>query len=132
MQTFLPFPDFEKSAKVLDRQRLGKQRVEALQLLRGQWANHPASKMWRGFEFVLAEYAEIVCLEWVDRGYKDTCREKILEEKKKFSFNGYPYWLGDPRVHDSHKSNLLRKDYKYYVRYFDGPSDVPYFWPTAG
>jgi hypothetical protein len=33
MQTFLPYPDFRKSAEVLDRQRLGKQRVEGLQLI---------------------------------------------------------------------------------------------------
>lgn len=33
MITFLPYPDFEKSAKVLDRQRLGKQRLEAKQIL---------------------------------------------------------------------------------------------------
>ncbi|HET9348893.1 MAG TPA: pyrimidine dimer DNA glycosylase/endonuclease V, partial [Arthrobacter sp.] len=31
MQTFLPFPDFQQSAAALDRARLGKQRVEALQ-----------------------------------------------------------------------------------------------------
>ena len=29
MQTFLPYEDFRASARVLDRQRLGKQRVEA-------------------------------------------------------------------------------------------------------
>lgn len=34
MQTFLPYPDFRQSAKVLDRARLGKQRVECLQLAR--------------------------------------------------------------------------------------------------
>ena len=34
MQTFLPYPDFAESAAVLDSKRLGKQRVEALQVLR--------------------------------------------------------------------------------------------------
>ena len=33
MQTFLPYADFAQSAKVLDMKRLGKQRVEVLQLL---------------------------------------------------------------------------------------------------
>jgi hypothetical protein len=33
MQTFLPYPDFAKSAAVLDNKRLGKQRVECLQIL---------------------------------------------------------------------------------------------------
>ena len=34
MQTFLPYPDFRKSASVLDNKRLGKQRVECLQILK--------------------------------------------------------------------------------------------------
>ena len=41
MQTFLPYQNFHLCAEVLDRQRLGKQRVEALQILRtlkqGEW-----------------------------------------------------------------------------------------------
>jgi len=34
MQTFLPYPDFARCAAVLDPLRLGKQRVEVLQLMR--------------------------------------------------------------------------------------------------
>lgn len=56
MQTFLPYPDFELSARFLDRQRLGKQRVEAWQILNvleelkipgrtPAWRNHPAVRM---------------------------------------------------------------------------------------
>ena len=33
MQTFLPVADFVESAKMLDYKRLGKQRVEGMQLL---------------------------------------------------------------------------------------------------
>ena len=33
MQTFMPYPSFSRSASVLDRQRLCKQRVESLQIL---------------------------------------------------------------------------------------------------
>lgn len=33
MQTFLPYPDFDKSAQSLDMMRLGKQRVETFQIL---------------------------------------------------------------------------------------------------
>lgn len=33
MQTFLPYPDFELSVRALDNRRLGKQRVEAKQIL---------------------------------------------------------------------------------------------------
>jgi hypothetical protein len=48
MQTFLPYESYARSAAVLDRQRLGKQRVEAMQILRvlagetAGWGNHPA------------------------------------------------------------------------------------------
>ena len=34
MQTFLPYPDFARSARCLDNRRLGKQRVESYQILR--------------------------------------------------------------------------------------------------
>ena len=56
MQTFLPYDDFVLSLDCLDYRRLGKQRVEAMQLLnamkreKGGWINHPATKMWRGDE----------------------------------------------------------------------------------
>ncbi len=51
MQTFLPFPSFHASAAVLDVRRLGKQRVEAVQVLRGLvvpgygWRRHPAVQL---------------------------------------------------------------------------------------
>ena len=33
MQTFLPYSDFEQSLSCLDNKRLGKQRVESMQIL---------------------------------------------------------------------------------------------------
>lgn len=129
MQTFLPYPNFEQSAKVLDRQRLGKQRVEVLTLLKGGWKNHPASKMWHGHERYLALYGMAICDEWISRGYKDTCREKI-----KFYFERQsgspPPWLGREDFHASHRSNLLRKSPDYYGKFgwAEGP-DLPYVWP---
>lgn len=131
MQTFLPYLDFGESARVLDMRRLGKQRVEALQLIRGSWPHHPASKMWRGYEHALGEYGICVCREWIRRGYKDTCLEKIGNEMMKFELTGSPLWLGDEAFHASHRSNLLRKNAAHYRQYF--PHDVdnlPYVWPV--
>ena len=34
MQTFTPYGDFEASLRVLDQKRLGKQRVEVIQIIR--------------------------------------------------------------------------------------------------
>ena len=85
MQTFLPYPDFKKSAEVLDFRRLGKQRVEAYQVLRtllgisDGWKNHPCTKMWKGYEGALKEYGLDFCAEWVKREYKDTLTQKFNE-----------------------------------------------------
>jgi hypothetical protein len=62
MQTFLPYASFSESAKALDYKRLGKQRVECRQILRalehgGGWANHPATRLWRGYETALKAYS---------------------------------------------------------------------------
>ena len=38
MQTFLPHADFDRSAEVLDLRRLGKQRVEVIQIVRAPHA----------------------------------------------------------------------------------------------
>jgi Pyrimidine dimer DNA glycosylase len=55
VQTFLPYPNFAASAAVLDDRRLGKQRVEALQVLRAVareaygWKRHPVVRTWMGY-----------------------------------------------------------------------------------
>lgn len=133
MQTFLPYPDFESSARVLDRQRLGKQRVEVLQILnalngesRG-WTSHPATRMWRGYVPALVCYGLAICAEWRARGYVDNCAPKIAA----FSDSGPtpPPWLGDPA---SHRSNLLRKAPEHYGKFgWTEPHDLPYIWPQG-
>lgn len=135
MQTFLPYKNFVRSAFVLDRQRLGKQRVEAWQILRaltGQssgWVNHPATKMWSGYENELSFYGICICEEWLSRGYKDSLLPKFVDY---FDSSIYepPLWLGDSQFHMSHRSNLLRKLPKHYRRYWKKtPDDLPYVWP---
>ena len=86
VQTFLPYADFEASARALDPKRLGKQRVECLQVLRGLtvpgygWRHHPAVKMWRGHEEALGRYSLTCCEVWVERGFGDTCAATIGTE----------------------------------------------------
>jgi len=135
MQTFLPYNDFEKSAQVLDRQRLGKQRVEVLQLLKALagetkgWVNHPAAKMWRGYENTLAIYGMVICSEWIKRGYKDTCFAKIMSYRNYDTAVVVPKWLGREDFHASHRSNLLRKNPEYYSQFgWDESPDLPYVW----
>lgn len=152
MQTFLPYAEFVTSASVLDNARLGKQRVETLQILNTLlgiskgWQSHPAVKMWRGYEAGLVEYGVAICDEWIGRGFKDTCRDKILNlgelavdctpsdlNQERASRERYPEWLGDEELHISHQSNLIRKLPSHYSKYFIGvPADLPYVWPAAG
>jgi hypothetical protein len=139
VQTFLPYPWFNKTASVLDYRRLGKQRVETLQLLRALngetkgWANHPAARMWRGHESLLALYGCMICDEWKRRGYTDNMTPRIAEYFKIFgkpSESSKPPWLGDKNFHRSHQSNLVRKDADFYRAHFpDVPDDLDYVWP---
>lgn len=141
MQTFLPYRSFQMSASVLDRSRLGKQRVEVLQILKALngrsgwgWSNHPAVRMWRGYKSQLIHYGVAICDEWTRRGYRDTCREKILafrdsSEPIETSLQK-PTWLTEEFCL-AHRSNLVRKNPSYYRPIFgDVPDDLPYIWPN--
>jgi hypothetical protein len=147
VQTFLPYPDFAASARALDGRRLGKQRVEALQVLRAitrpgyGWRHHPAALMWSGYEEALARYGVEVCREWKRRGYADTCEGKILDEARACGVtevrtqsqlaadDALPPWLGDPMFHRSHRSALARKDQRYVAQFPDADPGLAYVWP---
>ena len=120
MQTFMPYDTYMQSARCLDRQRLGKQRLEANDILGiltefaitthsdkqqayllRRYPNHPAIEMWRTHERQLAIYG------WT------------------------PHWLGDPLFHISHRSNLLRKMPEHYKQFgWDIPDTFEYVWPS--
>jgi hypothetical protein len=137
MNTFLPYTSFRASARVLDRARLGKQRIECKQILRALqgetqgWANHPAAKMWRGHERALCGYAIAICAEWIARGYKDAQLEWFERKHESLPRTGAPPWLGSPVFHASHRSNLLRKNPVWYGQFgWQEPTTLEYVWPT--
>jgi len=132
VQTFLPLPDFKESARVLDDKRLGKQRVEAYQVMRvlagmtKGWRNHPAVLMWRDYEGALYEYGRLVCVEWRERGFNDSLLEAFPKDKVVL-----PPWLGYDEFHTSHQANLVRKLPEHYRKYFPEVDEhLPYSWPT--
>ena len=145
MQTFLPYSRFDSSAAVLDDLRLGKQRVETLQILRALvwpsyrgWKNHPATAMWRGFTDALASYGVAICTEWVRRGRADAVRDSLLEflggedpgEDELARRGRLPPWLGVPAFHASHRASLVAKLPEHYRRQFpDADPELPYVWP---
>ena len=155
MQTFLPYADFERSARVLDDRRLGKQRVETLQVMgvlvaafwdnvagrvqerepRG-WRSHPVVLMWRGHEGSLLAYQRATCAVWTERGFNDTCYAKtaalVAHRFGEVPPPKPPPWLGDEALHRSHQSNLVRKDAAAYGPLFPGvPDHLDYVWPQS-
>ncbi|GAA2753351.1 MSMEG_6728 family protein [Amnibacterium kyonggiense] len=145
MQTFLPYPSFEASAHVLDGPRLGKQRVETLQILRALvvptygWQRHPAVAMWRGHVPALTAYGLAMVREWTARGFADAVAPQLLEfapevegrSERWLAQQGLlPSWVGDPLLHESHRSKLIAKDPDVYRTLFPGtPEGLDYVWP---
>lgn len=157
MQTFLPYADLQRSMQVLDPKRLGNQVYrEGMTLIRGGWPNHPASKMWQGCEQALAMYLLFGVEELLARGYdyrdRPWCQELLnilpLQPINNFEMVMrartplcnrimYPPWLGDERIHASHRGVLLHKNYEWYSQF--GWSEKPrpprpdgkmdYVWP---
>lgn len=149
MQTFLPYADFEASARALDSKRLGKQRVEVIQIVRALttpgygWKHHPAVLMWKGHEEALGRYGLVCCDVWLELGFGDTCAAtisadlatagvtEVRTQPELAAAGALPVWLGDPEFHHSHQSSLIRKDPEFYAPRFPGvPDDLPYVWPV--
>ena len=134
MQTFLPYASFTDSLKALDNKRLGKQRVEAMQILKALhipdygWRHHPCVKMWNGYDKALCDYMNKAIIEWKERGFNNTMiLEPVPPDYER------PIWLGDDRLHNSHQSNLLRKDKDFYNKYnWSVADDIPYYWCGFG
>lgn len=123
----MPIDNFHENAKILDNKRLGKQRIEAAQILatlgvaiekingepyKPTHKNHPCVHMWQNFEEALKQYYNSILDEWVLRGYKNNM--KFLKVSNDVEF---PLFFGSKKFHDSHKSNLLRKNYDYYSKF---------------
>jgi hypothetical protein len=133
MQTFLPYRSFSKTMRCLDYKRLGKQRVEAMQILdaltdeSNGWRHHPAVLMWTGYEDSLRMYLRCAILEWKRRGFNNHMklpRRDSCSRRK-------PRWLNDAFI-ESHRSNLLRKEAAYYRRFgWAVSAGLPYQWPSV-
>lgn len=146
MQTFIPYSNFIDSLKVLDYKRLGKQRVEArtildnlLKIKVNSWKNHIVAKIWEGYEASLAIYYNLCLNEWVSRGYKNNMPYYKLDTWNQQNKN-YPWWLGDIRLHVSHRIRLLQKNFTFYKDKFNIDSNAydfilsfpsEYWWPIS-
>lgn len=155
MQTFLPYKDFDKSAHALDSKRLNKQILEGYQIMnvlmnpdpKAGWRNHPAVKMWRGYENTLFTYILAMIAEADRRGIKTDKNKDNLIKLRVATINrwgdGIPEWYQNDtimkRVTTTHKANLYRKDDLYYhdfAKAVVSPNNKPccdkcnYYWVT--
>lgn len=133
MQTFLPFKSFAKSAKALDNKRLNKQVLEAYQILKvlnnpdphAAWRNHPAVKMWRGYEKLFWNYILEMVLEANRRGIKTDKNMENLSALRNATEQNWgieiPEWYRNEstmtRLTTTHQFNLYRKDPMYYYQF---------------
>jgi len=146
VQTFLPYPDFGETARVLDPKRLGNQRSEALVILRVcriptyGWQHHPAVRMWRGHEDALICYRVAICDRGTASGYADTVKEKLLEYSVDRSVSAQhelaasgrlPPWLGTLASTSPTSRPCCVRTPDWYRRSFpDVPDNLPCFWPV--
>lgn len=142
MQTFLPYSDFQKCAECLDDKRLYKQIVECKQILNvlndydnaKGWKHHPAVLMWQGFEKALRCYQLVMLNEWLTRRWDVELDDEDYKVYKKH----LPDWLGDERLHKSHRAMLYYKDNEHYNLFvYDYSTSVTmdnpkpeYYWPV--
>ncbi|UGQ12180.1 MSMEG_6728 family protein [Yinghuangia sp. ASG 101] len=153
MRTFPPYAGFRASARVLDRRRPGKRRVEAPRVLRGLvvpgygWRRHSAVRVWAGYEEALVRYGLDVCAVRREQGHRDGCAATLVADFAAFrpgapcpvrrqsvsaGAGELPPWRGGDAFHRSHRSALVRKDPAYHGPVFPGvPDDLPYVWPAS-
>lgn len=158
MQTFLPYPDFYRSAQCLDwkysHNRLNNQINEGIiiaQSLLGLlpegkgYEKHPAVKMWRGYEFQLLEYVGACIGEWTKRQgvYKNEDQRYkyfvVLIDMTMDYPQDLPPWISDEKFHSAHRSILLAKLPSWYSQFgwTEQPAQRdpitnrwPYIWPV--
>jgi hypothetical protein len=106
--------------KYLDYRRLGKQRVEAKQIIdaitkgEGGWFDHPVTRMWINNVEALKYYFNCCVDEWIERGYKNTM-EKYSFDSEIDEVTLLPWFYTNKQIQHSYRASLLRKDSEYYT-----------------
>lgn len=108
MNVFIPYENSSLTAHTLDNKRLNKQIIECYQMLsalRGEskaWLNHPATQMYKGFEYWLEWYAEVLKFEQLKRKGNNTNVFSLVEPER-------PYFIGWSDLHKAHQARLFQK-----------------------
>lgn len=118
VNTFILTDDPKECAKRLDPKRLGKQRVEAFQIIKvlinksTGHSNHPCTKMWQEHLDGLKYYTNCMIDEWISRGYKNT-----MLKYDNVDASSLPWWYSNKQIHYANMASLVRKDPNYYTSF---------------
>lgn len=129
--TFLVCSNIRQSMRYLTDLHLGKQRIEGIQIVNaltkgGGWQDHPATVMWRGYEYALMYYVNCAIHEWICRGRVNTKLYYELPDNIVF-----PWWVEWSKLHRSHRNLLRLKDPLHYNFPYDSEfQGLGYIWPT--
>jgi hypothetical protein len=132
MLIYLPFESLQESITILSREDK-KQAFQTsnfiLKVLDSKRnAIHPGTvafstnrgvKLWEGWEYQLTLYRNIVGMF---QGISPISLPWFRRED--------PEFLKNERLKVSHRSALLRKNEKFYGKYFNVAKDIPLFWPV--
>lgn len=159
MQTFLTSTDPDpqtaivQTFEMLDQQRLGKQRVEAYQILLSYeeqtkkqplkyqgWNGLPAVRMWAGHLPALCVYGIINCMVWRRHGHSDSLLAEFQKRRRVYLANDpdavqWPWWFGHCSMVRTHQTKLYHKNSPKWVDYHQRTAPkhhvmkLPYLWP---
>jgi len=124
------------TADSLDYRRLGKQRVEAFQIINvltgvqktKGWHNHPAVRMWENNIDALKLYHNEIIKGWLRRGYKNNMSLYDVPDNPEM-----PWWMNNEEIHRSHRARLIAKLPAYYESQWPedkGYNNSKYWWPV--
>ena len=126
MQSWILDKDFYKSASYLDRNRLQANIYENIHILaslldvndklvnpKRNVKNHPASKLWIGYEGILLDYIYCHLQKWNRLGYRQGVNYKnfkILRLEVLINLiDPIPLWITDELI-ETHRSVLIQKE----------------------
>ena len=78
--------------------------------------------MWKKYPNALKLYFNESVKEWKKRGYQNNMKLEIIRGRVVM-----PKWIENRKFHSAHRSNLLRKDKKYYGSFeWKEPNNLEY------
>jgi len=135
--------NFNTSASLLDSKRLGSTIYESIHILasilhknmdlvnpKRDVSNHPASKLWIGYERELGAYIYAHIEEWCNRGYKTDVNLKnyhIITSGLGRGIYHIPKWISNELI-ETHRNVIYRKKPDFYPHSWKGEREMCYDW----